>query len=169
IGPTGPTGPAGTTGATGATGAQGPTGPIGPPGPFTQLRGFDLQLTGGTSVANGSPVIFNTILNNQSINISYNTSTGIVTLNAEQNYYISWWVSTDGAGPSTYVEFTLQINGSSGVSSSSPIVTGQLSGMALITVGAIPSTIALVNTTGQTVSYGATPVMAHMVIFEVSQ
>ncbi len=41
--------------------------------------------------------------------------------------------------------------------------------MALITVGAIPSTIALVNTTGQTVSYGATPVMAHMVIFEVSQ
>jgi hypothetical protein len=120
-------------------------------------------------VANGSPVIFNTILNNQSLNISYNTSTGVATLNAEQNYYVSWWVSTESAGSSNYVEFSLQINGSSGVSSSSPIVRGQLSGIALITVGAIPSTIALVNTTGQTVTYGATPVIAHMVIFEVSQ
>ncbi|HBD00444.1 MAG TPA: hypothetical protein DC053_15560, partial [Lachnoclostridium sp.] len=109
------------------------------------------------------------ILNNQSLNISYNTSTGVATLNAEQNYYVSWWVTTNGAGSSSFVEFSLEINGSSGIASCSPLVTGQLSGITLITVGAIPSTIALVNTTGQTVNYGATPVQAHMTIFQVSQ
>jgi hypothetical protein len=35
-------------------------------------------------------------------------------------------------------------------------------------VGAIPATIQLVNTTGQTVFLGTTPVIANIVILEVS-
>jgi hypothetical protein len=54
------------------------------------------------------------------------------------------------------------------VTASSPIVTGQLTGTALITVGAVPATIALVNATGETVGLGATPVQASLVITEVA-
>ncbi|MEY8354852.1 hypothetical protein AALB39_16045 [Lachnospiraceae bacterium 54-53] len=126
-----------------------------------------MQLNDGTQVANGSPVLFN-ISNDQSANISYDTATGIATLTAPGNYYVSWWVSTDGAGPSTYVEFTLQSSSSGGVSASSPIVTGQLSGIALVTVTTAPATVSLINTTGQTVFYGSTPIIANMVILEVT-
>ncbi|WP_235839193.1 hypothetical protein [Clostridium sp. Marseille-P2415] len=119
-------------------------------------------------MANGSPVLFNTVLTDQSANISYNTATGIATITAPGVYYVSWWISTDGAGPSTFVEFTAQVNGSGGVSASSPIVTGQLNGIALVTVGAVPATVAIVNTTGQTVFFGSTPVIANMVIVEVT-
>ena len=123
----------------------------------------------GGSVANGAPVLFNTVLNDQSLNISYNPATGVATIVAEGNYFVTWWVATDGAGPATFVDFTLQINGSGGVSASSPIVTGQLNGSALVTVGAIPATLQLVNTTGQTVFYATTPVVANIVILEVAE
>jgi hypothetical protein len=125
-------------------------------------------LTAGETVANGSPVIFNTVVNDQSINISYNTVTGVATITATGIYYVSWWISTDGAGPSTYVEFSTQINGSGGIPADSPIVTGQLNGSALVTVGAVPATVQIINTTGQDVFYGTTPVIAHMIILEVS-
>ena len=81
---------------------------------------------------------------------------------------MTWWVSTDGAGPSTFVDFTIQVNGGGGVSASSPIVSGQLSGTAFITVGVAPATIQLVNTTGQPVFYGATPVLANLSIIELA-
>ena len=171
VGPTGPTGATGATGATGPTGDTGPTGPTGPTGaagPGAQLRGIEVLLTTGETVANGSPVIFNTVVNDQSINISYNTVTGVATITATGIYYVSWWISTDGAGPSTYVEFSTQINGSGGIPADSPIVTGQLNGSALVTVGAVPATVQIINTTGQDVFYGTTPVIAHMIILEVS-
>ena len=166
-GPIGPTGPGGGAGATGPTGPIGPTGPTGPTGPAALFSGLQAQLTAGTEVANGSPVLFNTVLSDLSPNISYNPATGIATITAAGNYYVAWWVSTDGAGPATFVQFTLQSSGGAGVPASSPVVTGQLNGSALITVGAVPTTIQLVNTTGQTVFYGATPVIANIVILEV--
>jgi len=132
------------------------------------LRGIQIQLTGASSVADDGIVMFNTILNDQSLNIDYNPATGIVTLSAEKNYYVYWWVSTDGAGPSTYVEFTLRINTSGNVSASSPIVTGQLNGMAFLTIGAVPATLSLLNTTGSTVNYAQVPIMASMVIIEAN-
>jgi hypothetical protein len=67
------------------------------------------------------------------------------------------------------VEFTVQVNGGGGASASSPIVTGQINGTAFVSVGAIPATIQLVNTTGQTVFYATTPVVANIVIIEVAE
>jgi hypothetical protein len=43
-----------------------------------------------------------------------------------------------------------------------------LNGSALVTVGAIPATLQLVNTTGQTVFYATTPIVANIVILEVA-
>jgi hypothetical protein len=37
-----------------------------------------------------------------------------------------------------------------------------------VPVGAIPATVEIVNTTGQPVFFGSTPVIAHMIILEVA-
>ena len=178
-GPTGPTGEAGATGDTGATGptgptgdtgATGPTGPIGDTGPTVQLRGIQAQLIGdglGT-VDDGANVIFDTTLNDQSLNISYNSVTGVFTINQVGNYYVTWWVATDGANISTIVTFAIEVDGGAGIPGSSPIVAGQVNGSALVTVGAVPATIELVNITGEPVTYPLTPVQANIVITEVS-
>ena len=117
---------------------------------------------------NGANVLFNVVLNDQSINISYNSATGVFTLNGNGNYYVSWWVATSGAGASSTVSFDAVFNGSSIVRSSSPVVTGQVNGSALITVGAVPATFSLANSTGQTVTYANTPVQANIVILETA-
>ncbi|MBP1994874.1 hypothetical protein J2Z66_006515 [Paenibacillus eucommiae] len=178
FGPTGATGltgadgvrgATGQTGATGADGGTGATGSTGPTGPVGQLVGIQAQLqeSGADTIDDGDNVIFDTVINNQSSNIIYNAATGEFTIVAVGNYYINWWVSTDGAGPSTSVTFDIVLNGGVGISGTSPIVTGQLNGSALITVGAIPANIALVNVTNETVNYGITPVQANIVIIEI--
>ncbi|MPN15425.1 hypothetical protein SDC9_162758 [bioreactor metagenome] len=81
---------------------------------------------------------------------------------------MTWWIATDGAEPSTFVRFDLQVNGGGVIPSVSPIVTGQLNGSALITISSIPSTVRLINNTGATVMYGNTPIQANIVITEVA-
>jgi hypothetical protein len=134
------------------------------------LAGIQVQLAAveAGTVDNGAAVIFDTVVNDQSPNISYSAFTGDFTVTATGNYYVTWWVATDGAAAATTVTFAIELNGAGGVSASSPIVTGQLSGSALITVGAAPATIALVNTTGDTVNFAATPIQANIIIVEVS-
>jgi hypothetical protein len=84
------------------------------------------------------------------------------------NYYISWWVAADGtAGPPT-VNFAINLNGGGSVTGSSPIITGQVGGSALITVSTVPSTITLVNNTTDTVGFASTLIQANIVIIEVS-
>jgi hypothetical protein len=58
-------------------------------------------------------------------------------------------------------------DGGAGIIGSSPIVTGQVSGSALITVGATPAILTLVNETGQTVNIPNIPVQANIIITEV--
>jgi hypothetical protein len=131
---------------------------------------LQVQLTdaGITAVGSGDPVIFNNVTNDQTINVDYNNLTGEFTINAPGNYYVSWWVATDGAGPSTTISFAVEINGSLNIIGSSPIVTGQVSGDAFVTVGAVPSTIRLVNLTADDTTFANTPVQANLVITEIS-
>lgn len=130
------------------------------------LTGIQAQLVGagGTTIADGSNVIFDSVLNNQSGSISYSGATGTFTVTAPGNYYVDWWVGTDGAGPSTNVSFAIDVNGVNYSEASSPIVSGQLSGEALVTVTTVPTQITLVNVTGQGVFVPTTPVQANIVI-----
>lgn len=122
----------------------------------------------GGTIATGATVIFDTVLNDQSLNISYGVGTGIFTVTAPGNYYVTWWVDTDGAEEATTVSFGISLNGGPGILGSSPIVSGQLNGSALVTVGAVPATIELVNATGDNVFIPLTPVQANIVIIEIS-
>lgn len=168
VGPQGPIGPIGPPGPAG--GPTGPIGPTGPVGPAVQLRGLQTDLIGGggTIIADGANVIFDTVLNDQSLNINYNAATGVFTITAVGNYLVSWWFAADGAAAATSVSFDLQLNGGTGSIGSSPIVSGVVTGNALITVGAVPATLALVNVTGDTVFVAPTLVQASLVITELA-
>lgn len=187
-GPYGPQGPAGAQGATGAqgpmgplgpqgeTGAQGPIGPVGPQGatgatgPAVQLRGIEADLIGSSSgtVLNAYNVIFDNVSNNQTQNISYDQTTGEFIINAEGNYYVNWWVSTNGAGTANIVDFSLELNNNIVGYSVSPNTTGQVGGSAIITVTNPPSTLTLVNRTGEAVNYAGTSVQASILIVEAT-
>lgn len=127
-----------------------------------QLRGS----TGGT-VADEANVVFDTVVNDQSLNINYAAGVFTVLPGGAGNYYVSWWLDTNGAQAVPYVLFEIELNGGAGIPAASPITTGQLSGSALLSVGAVPATITLVNGTGAAVTLATTPVQANIIIIEV--
>jgi uncharacterized protein (DUF2141 family) len=108
-------------------------------------------------------VLFDT-LNNSGSSISYDPATGLFTITRPGDYNVAWWVDTDGAGPATSVSFSVEVNGVPYSTASSPIVSGQLSGDALVTLNMVPATISLVNVTGDDVFVPAIPVQAGIVI-----
>lgn len=170
VGPTGPIGPIGVTGPTGATGPTGPTGPTGADGATVQLRGIQTDLQGGQGdqIAVDGNLIFDNILNNQSTDITYNLITGEFTLSQTGNYFVSWWVATNGSGTDTDVHFSIALDGVPFSMGASPIVTGEVSGIAFVTVGANPVVLTLINSSADVVSIGSTPVQASLVILELS-
>ncbi|ACL19068.1 Collagen triple helix repeat protein [Desulfitobacterium hafniense DCB-2] len=173
-GATGATGETGATGATGETGPTGPTGSTGPTGGAGSLSGLQVQLQGssGGTVANNANVLFDTTINAPSANITYNAGTGTFFINQPGNYYISWWVNTDGAEAEPTVSFGIRVisGGSQTIlsSSPSPMVTLQLNGNALLTVTTTPLVFNLFNNSGATVSYGTSAVQADLTIVEVA-
>ena len=122
--------------------------------------------SGALTVANNTNVIFDTVLNNQSSNISYHSTTGEFTITKKGNYFVTWWVVTDGSNQFPAVYFSLKVTGNPDVISASPIVTGQVSGSAFITVSNTPSTLTLVNTSLNSIDYAALAVQANIVITE---
>jgi hypothetical protein len=168
---TGTTGATGETGATGATGATGEIGATGATGATMQLRGIEVQLQGAVAdVASGAPVIFDTIVSAQSLFISYDDSTGEITIDQTGVFYINWWVSTDGILDGTDVVPTFGIISSAGddIRASSPNVTNQMSGNALIEVAVSPVTLQLVNVTDGTIAFATAPIKADLTIVNVT-
>jgi hypothetical protein len=135
----------------------------------TAFGGVQAQLdnAGGGVLANGSDVAFNTVLNDQSADISYNPVTGSFTITKPGNYLVSWWFATNGAGSATTVSFAVEVNGVPYSTASSPIVSGQLSGNALVTVTTAPAAITLVNVTGDAVFIPTTLVQSGFVVTEI--
>lgn len=169
-GPQGPRGMLGPTGATGATGPIGATGAMGPAGPSTHLCGIQMQLAfgAGRTVHPGQTLVFDTAINDQSPDISYDPMLGSFTLNRPGNYYVSWWVTTDGSERSARLGFSVEINATKAISGTTPVVTGQLNGSALVTVDATPTMLSLKNTAPEAVVLAATNVQANIVILQVS-
>jgi hypothetical protein len=135
--------------------------------PATALEGIQAEfaVADGGLFLNGANIVFNTVVNDASGNIAYNAGTGVFTITDPGNYLANWWVASDGAGPAVGVSYTLEVNGAPYTTVSSPIVSGQTSGTALITVGAAPVTVSLINSTGEDIFIPATiPVQAGITI-----
>lgn len=141
-----------------------------PPVGLTQIRGIQTQLTneGTTLLPNNDTIIFNELINDQSSDISYNATTGEFTITKPGNYYVSWWVATDGSTAVTNMNFSVAINGIPHSTGSSPIVTGQVSGTELITVVSSPTVVTLVNTSADDILIAGTDVQSNLVIIEVN-
>ena len=129
-----------------------------------------MQLVGGSEriISPGQILIFDTALNDQSPDIGYNSLTGEFTVNTPGNYFVSWWVATNGSATTTDLWFSLEVNMSGVTTGATPIVTGQLNGSALVTVNATPASLTLVNTTPSFIALASTPIQANIVILQIA-
>lgn len=130
------------------------------------ISGIQAELVGagGGIIADGSNVIFDNVLNDQSDSISYNIATGEFVITKPGNYNIAWWTAPDGAGAATSISFAIEVNGIPYSIASSPIVSVQMAANALVTIDNVPATISLVNVTGDGVFVPSIPVQAGIVI-----
>lgn len=141
------------------------------PGTTGELQGIQAQLQGdpGGIIADTANVIFDTVLTDQSESISYNAATGEFTISENGNYYINWWVTTDGSAGPVNMVFAVLADGITIALGNSPIVTGQVDGDAFLTVSDFPVTVTLVNQTGAAIAYGNIPVQANITIITLNQ
>jgi hypothetical protein len=104
------------------------------------------------------------------LSIAYNVVTGTFTITETGVFYINWWISVDGmdGGVDIVPTFTIMTSAGDIISSSSPIITGQMSGNALLGIVASPVTFQLINDTDSTIGFGVTPVKADLTIFNVT-
>lgn len=132
------------------------------------LKGIQAQLRDSVSeiLDDGAVVPFDTLVNNQS-SILFNAQTGTFTLTAAGNYYIKWWVTTDGSAGPVNMSFTVYTDGISAIGGNSPIVTGQVNGDAFLIFVDAPHDITLVNTTGADVLFANIPTQANITILTV--
>ncbi|SDN23428.1 collagen-like protein [Acetanaerobacterium elongatum] len=170
-GDTGPTGPLGPTGPTGPLGPTGPTGPTGPQGATTMIRGveYQAQTRQAEGVATGSNVLFDTMVNGQDLTITYNNATGVFTIPRTGNFLVNWQVAIDGSDLGPSATFTLIETGAVSISiaASTPVILGQVSGSALVTVSG-SATLRLANSSGYTIFLADIPVQANITIIDVS-
>ena len=135
------------------------------------MRGIQVNLinSGDGTIDDNGTVIFDTVVNNQSTSVSYNSTTGEFTINQVGNYYVSWWVAVNGAASATTISFGVSLDSSAPIIASSAIVSDQLSGIALVSVTTAPSTLILVNLSGDTAFIGNTTVQGSLIILELSE
>lgn len=136
----------------------------------SDLKGMELQLQGssGGTIEAAANIVFDTVLSDQAPTIGYNLATGEFIITEAGNYHIDWWVATDGSAGSDTTTFSVIVHGNTVSSGNSPILTGRVTGNALITVDTVPAIITLVNETGKTVLLPAIDVQANITIIPVS-
>lgn len=115
-------------------------------------NGLQVNRTSAGTILDAENLVFNKIVTDLSSNISYDNTTGLFTINAMGDYTINWWVAVQTAMGTGQVTFALE--GGAGTldrantSASSSGKTGEVSGVYLVRVSAIPFTFSLVNRTG---------------------
>ena len=120
------------------------------------------------TLADGDAIPFNTVINNQSPDMTLNAGTGEITITAPGNYYVSWWVSVDGSTVATFITFSLELDGTALSSSATPLLTDQLTGSDLITVTTTPAVLTLNNATGNDIFTGNTAIQANIAVVQLS-
>ncbi|MBN7773660.1 hypothetical protein [Clostridium aminobutyricum] len=84
-------------------------------------------------------------------NVSYNNTTGVITVYEQGLYIIDWYVSMQSTSGSSGVIFKLISDKGTEFDSSSPIKTGNMGGIAVLNVDDAPVNFSLVNASNATV------------------
>ena len=143
-----------------------------------QLRGLETNLTAGAggTVADGFPIPFNKLISNNALGASF--VTGAVTLTKSGTYLVNWWVapeisaaaeetgSATAGQVSEEISFAVSVNGQIVSGSCAPVGTGQVSGSTLITVTSAPTTVQIVNDSGENVILSSVSAQAGMTIVQ---
>jgi len=127
---------------------------------------LQIKRTASGIVVVGGNVIFDTI-DFSSGNISYDPVTGIITFNEVGRYIIDWWVATQATNSTNGVVFSLTSSIGDVIKGTSPIKTGEVSGIGIINVNSAPATLSLVNNSTGNVAYSTiVPIKAALIIQE---
>ena len=115
---------------------------------------MQLSLVGSSAgtVAHGANVAFDALDSNNTLSVSYTPGSGSIIIGRTGTYLVNWWVAMENAQSTESVAFALSLNGSDVATSYSDIGGGQIYGTAIVNVSSIPSTLSLINRSGNDVS-----------------
>jgi hypothetical protein len=125
---------------------------------------------GETTIADNAPILFDTVINNTSTALTYDPITGEITITESGVYYVNWWLAIDGSTVSPTISYTIITSAGDSVTASSPILSENMSGNALLSITAsliTPVTLQLINTTGNDTFIGSTAVQADLTIIHL--
>jgi hypothetical protein len=134
------------------------------------LLGMQVQYSTAepSTIADGTVIPFNSVINNQSPDLTLNAANGEITIAVPGNYYVNWWIAVDGSTVAPTITFSLALDGTPVSSAATPILSTQLTGADFITVAAAPSVLTLANATGNDIFLSSTTVQANLVIIQLS-
>lgn len=125
---------------------------------------LQIQRSVSGSVAQGANVIFNTTLTSLG-NISYDNTTGIITLQETGTYKFDWLVATQTAPTANGLGFSLVSSQGDAIIGNSPIKTGEVVGFGIIEVSVSPVTVELKNNNTTVIYYSnIVPIAASLVV-----
>lgn len=132
------------------------------------LPGLQVQLQSGTTLSDGFPVPFDTIVNHKSTVVRCAPGSGNLILTQPGNYYVSWSVNLDQVSAGK-VRLGLTLDGTPVASTDVWLGRAQVAGTALLTVSSVSAALQLANLTGRDLAYDtATTIRANLVILQLS-
>ena len=125
---------------------------------------LQIELTSSVSIAAGANVVFNTTVYSSG-NISYNDTTGEITLQEVGRYLVNWWMATQSSVSTIGSVFALLSSQGDLLEGSSPIKTGEVYGVGVIDVSVAPVTLSLINSNTATMYLSPqTPLQGSLVV-----
>lgn len=123
---------------------------------------LELLTSGSTTTENN--VLFDTVVLADG-NISYDSSTGIITINETGYFLIDWWVATQSSTSQEGAAFAVRTSQGDSIGAS-PIKTGEVVGVSVIYADTAPVTLSLANVSTATFFYPtAVPSKAGLTVY----
>ncbi|WP_101698550.1 hypothetical protein [Clostridium minihomine] len=127
---------------------------------------LQMDLNASSVIESNERVIFNTIKYSVG-DISYNTTTGELTLSAAGRYVIDWWLAVQFSLSTSGAAFALETSQGDLIIGNSPIKTDEVYGIGIIEVTTAPVTVVLKNIgTGPIYLSPSVPLQGTLVLFE---
>jgi hypothetical protein len=100
-------------------------------------------------------------------NISYDSNTGVITINEQGRYVFNWCVVTQSSPTTNVAVFTLHSSQGDVLKSNSPIIPGEVIGFGIVNTTSVPVTISLVNNSAALINYSDNvPVKATLTVVQ---
>jgi hypothetical protein len=127
---------------------------------------LQISLHSSAAIASNAPVVFSDIKYMVG-NVSYNTTTGELTLSAVGRYVVDWWLAVQSSPSTIGAAFALESSQGDLIEGNSPIKTDEVYGIGIIDVETAPVTMVLKNiSTGPIYLSPVVPLQGTLVLLE---